>query len=111
MLELTSIFISGGAGLVLAYAIINPGTLPRRIALRNAGKEALTLMLGVAATLVVAGTIEAFFSPLNIPELIKLTVASLEALLFFSYLLLAGRNAKEVIEPPFGTLMTPVPPV
>jgi len=111
VLELTSIFISGGAGLLLAYAIINPGTLPRRIALRNAGKEALTLMLGLAATLVVAGTVESFFSPLNIPELIKLTFASIEALLYFSYLLLAGRNAREMPEAPFGTLMTPVPPV
>ncbi len=80
--------------------------------MRNAGKEALTsLMLGVAATLVVAGIAEAFFSPLNIPELIKLTYASIEALLYFSYLFLAGRDAKEVTESPFGTLMTPVPPM
>jgi len=111
VLELTSIFIAGGAGLVLAYAIINPGELPRRIALRNAGKEALTLILGVAATLVVAGTIEAFFSPLNIPEEFKLVFACVEAVFYFSYLLFAGRNAQEEPETPFGKLMTPVPPV
>jgi uncharacterized membrane protein SpoIIM required for sporulation len=90
--ELTAIFISGGAGLLLAYALVNPGELPRRVALREAGKEALTLMLGVAAMLVIAGLFESFFSPLNIPEEIKLTTASVEAVLLFGYLLLAGRK-------------------
>lgn len=111
VLELPSIFIAGGAGLVLAYAIINPGELPRRIALRNAAKEAMILMLGVSATLVIAGCFEGFFSPMNIPEEIKLTVASIIALFYFSYLLMAGRNAGDEQELPFGKLMTPVPPV
>ena len=92
VLELPAIFISGGAGLLLGYALINPGELPRRIALRNAGREALQLMLGVAAMLVVAGTIEGFFSPRNLPEELKLITAAVEALLFFSYLALAGRK-------------------
>jgi len=111
VLELTAIFISGGAGFVLAYAIVNPGEVPRRVALKTAGKEALKLMLGVAAMLVVAGLIEAFFSPLNIPEQIKLTVAAIEAFLMLAYFALAGRRAKEVKETPFGELMTPIPPV
>jgi uncharacterized membrane protein SpoIIM required for sporulation len=110
--ELTAIFISGGAGLVLAYAIVNPGRYPRGIALRNAGKEALKLILGVAAMLVIAGLIEAFFSPLNIPEEIRLGVASLEAPLLFGYLFLAGRRAPaDEEETPYGKLITPLPPV
>lgn len=111
VIELTAIFISGGAGLLLGYAIVNPGPYTRRVALRQAGAEALKLMLGVAAMLVMAGIIEAFFSPLNIPEHIKLTVASVEAVLLFGYFALAGRHASEEPEPAFGTLMAPLPPV
>lgn len=111
VLELTAIFISGGAGLLLAYALLNPGELPRRVALRRAGLEALKLMLGVAAMLVVAGCIESFFSPTLIDEEIKLTVASGEFILLFSYLGLAGRGRVEEPETPFGTLLSPVPPI
>ncbi len=92
VLELTAIFISGGAGYLLAYALINPAVLPRRLALQNAGKEAVILMLGVAAMLTVAGTIEGFFSPQNIPEWIKFTVAAIEAVLMFSYFIFAGKK-------------------
>ncbi|MHB9131859.1 MAG: stage II sporulation protein M [Armatimonadota bacterium] len=112
--ELTAIFISGGAGFVLAYALINPGEYPRRIALRMAGKEALKLMLGVTAMLVVAGLIEGFFSPIppsKVPSLIKYSVAGYEAVLLFCYLYFAGRHTREESEAPFGELMTPLPPV
>jgi uncharacterized membrane protein SpoIIM required for sporulation len=114
VLELPAIFISGGAGLILAYALINPGPHPRRVALRHAGAEALKLMLGVAAMLVVAGVIEGFFSPMPIREEIKLTAATAIAALALSYFLLAGR--KKTAEPtdakhPFGELLTPLPPV
>lgn len=112
MLELPAIFISGGAGLLLGYALINPGDLPRRVALRNAGREALRLILGVAAMLVVAGVIEGFFSPRNLPEGLKLTVAGAEAVLFLSYLLFTGRQHVEAKEAaPFGELQTALPPV
>lgn len=113
--ELTAIFISGGAGLLLAYAILNPGSLPRHVALREAGKEALKLMLGVAAMLVVAGCLEAFFSPVSsVQEGVKLGVAGGEFLLLWIYLLFAGRRrlpGDDAVETPFGRLMSPLPPV
>ncbi|HEY3416001.1 MAG TPA: stage II sporulation protein M, partial [Armatimonadota bacterium] len=111
VLELTAIFISGGAGLLLAYALVNPGEYPRRVALRNAGKEALKLMLGVAAMLVVAGCIEGFFSPRNVDEHLKLIVAGAEAILLFGYFFLAGRRKDVEDDSPFGQLLTPLPPV
>ena len=112
VLELPAIFISGAAGLLLGYALLNPGELPRRVALRVAGREALQLMLGVAAMLVVAGTVEGFFSPRNLPEEIKLCVALIIFLLFVAYLALAGRDSAQTSEDaPFGQLLTPVPPV
>lgn len=112
VLELPAIFISGGAGLILAYALVNPGAYPRRVALRMAGAEAVKLMLGVASMLVVAGTIEGFFSPMPIREEIKFTVATCIAALLVSYFLLAGRRKIAAVnETPFGELLTPLPPV
>jgi len=112
VIELSAIYIAGGAGLVLAYALVNPGIYPRRIALRNAGKDTLILMLGLAAMLVVAGCVEAFFSPRPIDPIYKFVVAGVLAALLYSYLLLAGRRVREEETPSdHPRLMTPLPPV
>ena len=109
--ELTAIFISGGAGLLLAYALLNPGEVPRRIALREAGKEAFKLILGVVSMLVIAGLLEGLFSPMPIKEEIKFTVAGVEAILLFSYFIFAGRRKQQEQGTPHGKLMTPLPPI
>lgn len=93
VIELTAIFIAGAAGLMLAWAMINPGELPRRLAIQEMGKQAIKLMLGVASMLVIAGIVEGFFSPMNIAEEIKYLFAAIEAILLLSYLLLAGRKS------------------
>ena len=112
VLELSAIYIAGGAGLVLAYALLVPGVYPRRVALIRAGKDALILILGVALLLVVAGIVEAFFSPLNIREWYKFVVAGVLLLLLYGYLLLAGRRTKDEEEQAApDKLMTPLPPV
>jgi uncharacterized membrane protein SpoIIM required for sporulation len=108
VLELPSIFIAGGAGLMLGYALINPGDLPRRVALRQAGSEAIKLVMGVAALLVVAGTIEGFFSPALIPLPLKFSFAALLATGFVAYLTLAGRGVEEETLSP---ALRPFPPV
>src|SRR2546423_8375755 len=63
VIELSCIFIAGGAGLLIGSAMIMPGDLKRADALRIRGMEAVRLMLGVACLLMVAGTIEGFISP------------------------------------------------
>ena len=60
--ELTAIVIAGVAGLRLGLALIAPGRLRRSQALREAGRRALPLVLGVAALLLVAAFVEAFWS-------------------------------------------------
>lgn len=92
VIELLAIFIAAGAGLMLGWALINPGEYTRGDALRLAGREAFKLMLGVAAMLVVAGAIEGFFSPSMVPEEFKLTVAVMIAALEVMYFGLAGRK-------------------
>src|ERR1044072_6435109 len=71
VIELSCIFISGGAGLLIGSAMIMPGDLTRADALRVRGMEAVRLMIGVALLLVVAATIEGFISPAAIHARLK----------------------------------------
>jgi len=62
-LELPAIFFAGAAGLLLARAIVFPGRYRRLDALRLYGRRAALLLWGIIPMLVIAGTIEGFFSP------------------------------------------------
>jgi uncharacterized membrane protein SpoIIM required for sporulation len=89
-LELSAIFLSGGAGLRFAWAILHPGELYRGDAIRLAGVQAIQVMFLVAATLTVAGTIEAFVSPTLLPVAVKLAVGLTTGALLWGYILFAG---------------------
>lgn len=76
-LELPAIFLAGGAGLLIARGLVFPGRYRRAEALRIYGSQAAQLMYGVVPLLVIAGTIEGFFSPSPvIPELFKYLVGT-----------------------------------
>jgi uncharacterized membrane protein SpoIIM required for sporulation len=92
VIELSCVFIAGGAGLLIGSALVLPGDLSRADALKSRGKDAVRLMVGVAVLLVVAGIIEGFISPAPINPKIKLTIAAVTGLALYSYLLLAGRD-------------------
>ncbi|MBA2364382.1 MAG: stage II sporulation protein M [Chloroflexia bacterium] len=94
-IELTVIFIAGGAGMGLGKAVLLPGLLSRRDALVAAAQEAVRLLMGGAALLVVAGTIEGFISPSALPPGAKFAFGVLTAVALFSYLLLSGREGEE----------------
>lgn len=95
VIELTAIFIAAGAGLMLGWALLYPGEYSRGTAVKLAGREAFVLMLGVIAMLVVAGTIEGFFSPSMIPDRVKLVAAAFLALAEYGYFFLAGRGGEQ----------------
>jgi uncharacterized membrane protein SpoIIM required for sporulation len=63
VLELTAIFISGGAGLLLGKSLLFPGQYKRLDALRLAAKDAGGMFGGCVPLLLVAGLIEGFISP------------------------------------------------
>jgi uncharacterized membrane protein SpoIIM required for sporulation len=90
VLELPAIFIAGGAGLMVARAILFPGRLSRRDSLASTGPEAVKLLVGTIPILIIAGTIEGFISPSGIRPLWKFTLAAAVATIFFSYLFLPG---------------------
>jgi uncharacterized membrane protein SpoIIM required for sporulation len=92
VIELSCIFISGGAGLLIGSAMIMPGNMTRADALKTRGMEAVRLMMGVAVLLCVAGIIEGFISPAPINPRIKYTIAALTGVTLYSYLLFVGRE-------------------
>jgi uncharacterized membrane protein SpoIIM required for sporulation len=91
VLELPAIFISGGAGLLLARGLLFPGLLPRRESLSQAGAKSARLIFGIIPTLIVAGTIEAFLSPTHLPPALKYIFAIALFSLFTVYLTRSGR--------------------
>jgi uncharacterized membrane protein SpoIIM required for sporulation len=92
VVEISTVFFCGGAGMMIGYSIIDPGDLPRSQALKKKGIEAMKIVLGSACFLVVAGIIEGFISPSSLPVVIKICVGVLSGVLMFSYLALAGRS-------------------
>ena len=92
VIELSCIFIAGGAGLLIGTAMIMPGNLTRADALRTRGMEAVRLMLGVAILLTIAGIIEGFISPAAIDPRIKYSIAAITGVALYSYLLFMGHK-------------------
>ena len=85
-IELTTIFIAGGAGLKLGYSLIAPSLFTRKRTLTNAAKTAIQLLGGCVALLVVAGAIEGFISPSELSPAVKIGFGALTGVLLFTYL-------------------------
>jgi uncharacterized membrane protein SpoIIM required for sporulation len=92
VIELSCIFISAGAGMLIGYSMINPKDLTRIQALKKNGLEATRLAFGCACLLVIAGTIEGFISPSDIPAAAKIAVGIMTGIAMYSYLLFVGRE-------------------
>ncbi len=94
VLELSAIFLSGGAGLRLAWAIVRPGDRSRRDALRLGSAQASRVMLLVIPVLGIAGVIEGFLSPSGASEALKAGVGVVTGAMLWGYVLLGGRRVR-----------------
>ncbi|HEY1298659.1 MAG TPA: stage II sporulation protein M [Chloroflexota bacterium] len=94
-LELTCIVIAGAAGLMLGDALLRPGLLLRREALARAARRAVELVLGAAPVLVVAGLIEGFVSPTDLPIGIKIGIGLGAGCVLYGLLLTVGRTTPD----------------
>lgn len=92
VIELTAIFMAGGGGFLIGTALFIPGDLPRKEALVIKARRAVRLVLGCVPLLIVAGIIEAFFSPTHVPAGLKFSLAGFLLLLLLSYLLLSSKK-------------------
>jgi uncharacterized membrane protein SpoIIM required for sporulation len=96
VVELSCIFLAGGAGLLIGSAMLLPGDLSRSDALKVRGLEAVRLIAGCVPLLVIAGIIEGFISPAPINPAVKFAIGITTGLALYSYLLLAGRGKDEM---------------
>jgi uncharacterized membrane protein SpoIIM required for sporulation len=89
--ELLAVVLCGGAGLMLAQALVFPGrhTRLRNLAIR--GREAGVIVLGAVAMLFVAGLIEGFFRQLVQDQVLRYLVATTSLVLWGFYFARVGR--------------------
>ena len=95
VIELSCIFMAAGAGMMIGYAIVDPGDLTRAQALKKKGMEAAKIVVGCACLLVIAGLIEGFISPSALPVGFKIATGILTGIVMYSYLFLVGRTNEE----------------
>jgi uncharacterized membrane protein SpoIIM required for sporulation len=81
-LELPALVIAGAAGLRLGHGMLFPGIYKWKDSVARAGGEAVRLVSGVIPMLIIAGSLEGFFSPSGAPVALKFSIgAGLFALL------------------------------
>ena len=85
-LELPAILIAGGAGFRLGHAMLFPGSLRWKDSVARGGIEATRLVAGVIPMLIVAGTLEGFFSPSHAPVGAKFSVGGVLFVLLLLWL-------------------------
>jgi len=93
--ELMGLVICGVAGMRLGMAVLNPGNLSPADALKVTAKQALPLIYGGPALVLIAAFIEGFWSASDTPGTVKLVVGGVLWVLLGSWLLFAGRGADE----------------
>lgn len=96
VIELTTIFISGGAGLLIGKSLLFPGLYTRWHALQASAKESLVLIAGCVPLLVIAGIIEGMISlNASVPTQTRVTIAILSAIGLIAYLGFSGKQKKQ----------------
>lgn len=93
MLELTAIFVAGGAGLKLGWTLIDPGKESRPQALARQGRATAVIALGLVGVLLVSGFLEGFVTPSGLPTALRVGIGALAELGFLAYVFGRGRIA------------------
>ncbi|MCJ8006438.1 stage II sporulation protein M [Lederbergia wuyishanensis] len=88
MIELTAIFIAGGAGLLMGYKLWVPGDFSRGFHLKHQAKRSVQLLLGTIPLFIIAGIIEGFITPAAISLEAKYIVAIITVFGLILYMLI-----------------------
>jgi uncharacterized membrane protein SpoIIM required for sporulation len=84
----------------MAQALLFPGRYSRKVELGKSARRSVQIMVGMVPLLLVAGAVEAFVSPSAIPGFAKAALGASLAMTLFCYVLVRGRRADIMAEPP-----------
>ena len=93
LLELTAVFVAGGAGMALGWALVDPGDQPRLDALVTQGRRAVVVVLGLVVVFGVSGLIEGFVTGSPLPTWVRVGIGVLAEVAFLTYVGVLGRQA------------------
>jgi uncharacterized membrane protein SpoIIM required for sporulation len=93
LLELSSLFVAGAAGLRLFWVWLVPGGLPRSRALAVEGRSTIVIVLATAISLLVSGVCEGFVTPCGLPWWLKGAIGAAVCAGFWAYIWLSGGRA------------------
>jgi len=97
--EIGGIFMAGGGGLLLGWALIRPGRRTRLDAIKIAGKDALVLVLLSVAMTLMAAPVEGFFSfEPRIPPFVKIAFAAATLVAWTAFFLGYARDEEPVVD-------------
>ena len=94
LLELSSVFIAGAAGLRMCWAMLVPGPQSRTSALAKEGRVLITVAVALTITLGISGIIEAFVTPAQMPWALKITIGALATVALWVYTIALGQRAQ-----------------
>lgn len=93
LLELTAVFVAGGAGLRLFWSWVDPGPLSRSASFARTGRTVVGIALGLVAVLLVSGLIEGFVTPSGLPTGARIAIGLVAWTAFLVYVFVVGRRA------------------
>ncbi len=93
LLELTAVFVAGGAGIAIGWSLVAPGDRWRRDALVEETRRAVVIVIGLVPTFAVAAVIEAFVTGSALPTWARVGIGVVVWLAFLAHVLLGGRAA------------------
>ncbi|MFD2759169.1 stage II sporulation protein M [Gulosibacter faecalis] len=93
LLEMTMIFVAGGAGFAVFWSLVVPGNRTRVDALGHAGRTLVIVAVGTTIFLLLSGLIEGFVTRQDWPWPVKIGIGALALAAYLGYSLVLGRRA------------------
>ncbi len=97
VIEIPCILIAAGAGLIVAYAIIDPGPYARGAWLAREGLVAVKLVCGCIPLFIGAALIETWITPLTVHAALKFAFAAMVGVILVCFFVFAGTRSLQIM--------------